>query len=62
MFLSGAATNGQSGSGGSGVVIIRYPKEYTITVGAGLISSTTTDGSEKVTTFTSGSDDVSWSL
>ena len=50
-----------SGAGGSGVVIIRYPNTVTITVGAGLTSSTTTDGSDKITTFTAGSDTVSFS-
>tara|TARA_Y100000356_G_C11142858_1_gene226310 strand:+ start:132 stop:263 length:132 start_codon:yes stop_codon:yes gene_type:complete len=43
-------------------VIIRYPKKFTITVGSGLTSSTATDGADKVTTFTAGSDNVSWSL
>jgi hypothetical protein len=47
--------------GGSGIVILRYPNTYTITVGAGLTSSTTTDGSDKITTFTAGSDTVSFS-
>ena len=50
-----------SGAGGSGVVIVRYPNTRTITVGSGLTSSTTTDGSDKITTFTAGSDTVSFS-
>jgi hypothetical protein len=49
------------GTGGSGVVILRYPSAYTITLGAGLTGSTTTDGGDKVTTITAGSDSVSWS-
>lgn len=45
------------GNGGSGVVILRWPSaEATITVGAGLTYSTTTDGSDTVATFTAGSD------
>jgi len=49
------------GDGGSGIVILRYPSAYTITVGAGLTSSTATDGSDKVTTFTAGTDSISFS-
>lgn len=49
------------GSGGSGVVILRYPLAYNISVGAGLTSSTTTVGDKKVTTFTAGSDTISFS-
>jgi hypothetical protein len=49
------------GNGGSGVLILRYPNTYTITLGAGLTGSTATDGSDKVTTITAGADYVSWS-
>ena len=47
--------------GQSGIVIVRYPNTYTVTVGAGLTSSTATDGSDKVTTFTAGTDTISFS-
>jgi len=47
-------------NGGSGVVILRYPSAYTITVGAGLTGSTSTVGSDKVTTITAGTGNVSW--
>lgn len=58
----GAGRRGASaGAGGSGIVILRYPNSFTISVGAGLTSSTTTDGSDKVTTFTAGTDTVSFS-
>jgi len=58
----GAGRRGASaGAGGSGIVILRYPNSLTISVGAGLTSSTTTDGSDKVTTFTAGTDTVSFS-
>ena len=45
------------GDGGSGVVIIRYPNAYTITETTSpnvLTFTTATDGSDKVTTFTAG--------
>ena len=48
------------GSGGSGVVILRYPSVYTITLGAGLTGTTATVSSNKVTTITAGSGNVSW--
>jgi len=51
----------QSGAGGSGVVILRYPNTYTVTIGAGLTGSTATDGSDKVTTFTAGTGNISFS-
>ena len=37
------------GAGGSGIVILRYPNTYTI---SGLSGTTTTSGSDKITTFT----------
>jgi len=49
-----------SGNGGSGVVIIRYPSDYTISQ-TGLTLTTATDGSDKVTTITAGTGTVSWS-
>jgi len=49
------------GAGGSGVVIIRYSNIYTITIGAGLTGTTTTDGSDKITTFTAGTGNISFS-
>ena len=48
-------------AGGSGIVIIRYPNTVTVTVGSGLTSSTATDGSDKVTSFTAGTDTISFS-
>ena len=49
------------GAGGSGVVILRYPSAYTITAGGSLTSSTATVGTDKVTTFTAGSDTITFS-
>ena len=54
-------TGAAGGAGGSGIVILRYPNTYTITVGSGLTSSTATDGSDKVTSFTAGTDTISFS-
>ena len=56
----GYSTNFANGTGGSGIVIVRYPNTLTITVGSGLTSTTTTTGTDKVTTFTAGSDNISF--
>ena len=58
--FSGGLAGG--GAGGSGVVILRYPSDFTITVGGGLTSSTATSGTSKITTFTAGTDNVSFAL
>ena len=55
------STHTAGGAGGSGVVILRYPNTYTLTIGAGLTGSTATDGSDKVTTFTAGTGNISFS-
>jgi hypothetical protein len=44
------------------VVILRYPSLFNISIGAGLVGSTQTVGSSKVTTITQGTGKVSWSL
>jgi hypothetical protein len=46
-------------NGNAGVVILRYPSAYTISL-SGVSGSTATVGSFKVTTITSGSGTVSW--
>jgi len=49
------------GNGGSGTVIIKYPDDYTLTIGGGLTSSTpAAAGGFKVTTFTAGTDNISF--
>jgi len=53
-------SNGGSGSADSGIVVVRYPNTYTITVGAGLTASTTNSGSDKITQFTQGTGNASW--
>jgi hypothetical protein len=53
--------SGQGGAGGSGIAILRYlTAGNTITVGAGLTSSSATDGSYTVVSITAGSGLVSW--
>jgi len=54
-------SSGTGGAGGSGVVILRYPSAYTIAAGGSLTSSTITVGTDKVTTFTAGSDTITFS-
>lgn len=53
-------SSGTSGAGGSGIVILRYPSAFAITIGAGLTGSTATDGAFKFTTITAGTGNVSW--
>ena len=59
----GARVNGAtSGNGGSGIVILKYPDTFTISVGAGLTANTpAAAGGFKTTTFTAGSGTVSFS-
>ena len=45
----GAAGGGNGGAGGSGVVMLRYPKQYTLVPGASHVSTTITQGANKVT-------------
>ena len=58
----GGTDVGLGAAGGSGVVILRYPTDFTITIGVGLTGSTSTVGSNKVTTITAGTGNVSWAL
>jgi hypothetical protein len=54
-------TGGLSGGlGGSGVVILQYPAFKSIIIGAGLTGTTAFVGSNKVTTFTAGTGNVSF--
>ena len=45
----------QGGAGGSGIIILRYPSSYTI---SGLSGTTTTVGTDKVTTFLTGTGNI----
>jgi hypothetical protein len=53
---------GQNGfAGGSGVVILRYPDVFTITIGAGLTGTeSAASGGFKRATITAGTGNVSW--
>lgn len=53
-------TTGVAAAGGSGIVILRYPASFEITVSAGLTASTTVVGTNKVTQITAGVGQVSW--
>jgi hypothetical protein len=52
---SSGSSSSNGGNGGSGIVVLRYPSSYTI---SGLAGTTTTIGSDKVTTFTSGTGNI----
>jgi len=58
----GCAGSTSGAQGGSGLVIIRFPTaEGSPTIGAGLTSSSATDGTDTVITFTAGTDTITWS-
>ena len=48
------------GAGGSGIVILRYPSNYFVHAGGTLVSSTTTDGNDRITLFTSGTGNITF--
>ena len=52
--------NANGGAGSSGVVILRYPTANPITIGASLTHSSITIDSDTITTFTAGSDTISF--
>jgi hypothetical protein len=59
--LSSGGTGG--GAGGSGVVILRYPNPYTVSVGAGITQSSGspfTEGTDKVSVFTGGTGNITF--
>ena len=49
------ASGGSGGAGGSGVVILRYPSDYTATYTSGVTRSTYTVGSDRVDIITATS-------
>lgn len=58
---AGGDNGAQNKGGGSGLVILRYPSVYTITVGAGITQSSGspfTEGSDKVSVFTAGTGNI----
>ena len=61
---SGWSAYDSTTQGGSGVVILRYPSSYSITVGSGIIEasgSPFTEGSDKVSVFTGGTGNILFS-
>ena len=61
-MFDGYSIGGQTaGSGGSGIVILRYPRDYIIAKTGSLISSDATVGSDTVTTFLSGTGTITFS-
>ncbi len=57
----GSRYSGQGKTGGSGVIILRYPDDYAITVGSGITQasgSPFTDGSNKISVFTAGTGNI----
>lgn len=55
---------GPVGAGGSGVVILRYPSAFSITVGSGITEasgSPFTEGTDKISVFTGGTGTISFS-
>lgn len=56
---AGGANDGANG--GSGVVILRYPAQYTISIGSGLVGTEAGDGTDKFAIITAGTGNVSWS-
>jgi hypothetical protein len=60
----GGAASGSNtgGNGGSGVVILKYPSNYTATFSGGVTQTTTTSGNHKISTITAAgvSDTVSF--
>jgi hypothetical protein len=53
-------TTGTPGSGGSGVVILRYLSTFLASLGDGLTGSSTVVGANRVTTITAGTGNVIW--
>lgn len=57
----GGSYGSGSSNGGSGLVVIRYSSNYrSPNIGAGLVSSETIVGGDRVIQFTGGSDTISW--
>lgn len=57
----GQSGSGSAGAGGSGLIVIKYLKQWSITADAGLTLSTTTSGSYKITEFTAGTGNIVFS-
>lgn len=60
--IAGSTNTGSGGGagGGSGIVVLRYDSAKSLSVGAGLTSTTSTVGANKVTEITAGTGNVMW--
>ena len=58
----GCTATSSGGTGGSGVVIIKYLQSYAATFSAGLVTSTSVSAGYKVSTITSGTGTVTFSI
>ena len=58
----GGDGNRSGANGGSGVVILRYPKGYTLNADPGHTVSTTAVGTQQVSTFTAGSGNITFTV
>lgn len=60
--IGGRGSTGSSagGNGGSGIIILRFASSSTLTVGAGLTSTSSTVGSDTVVIITAGTGDITW--
>ena len=62
---TGGCPTAFSNAGGSGVVILRYPDAFTITVGSGIVeaaNSPFTDGTDKISVFKGGVGTISFNI
>ena len=54
----GGQSSANGSAGGSGIVILKYPSTYSLTLAVGLTGSTSTSGNFKITSITAGSGTV----
>ena len=57
----GVEDNGNGGSGASGIIILRYPQNFTISPSAGLVTSTSVFSGYRITQITAGVGTVTFS-
>jgi len=58
----GTTASSYGGAGGSGVVILRYPKAYTVSGLTEATGSPFTEGTSKVSVFTAGTGNIQFNL
>ena len=56
----GGNTGNRGGNGGSGIFVLKFADSFTITIGAGLTSSSSTAGGYTTVIFTAGTGTISW--